>query len=120
MTSEKIIRDVIDSMCLPCAKRMLHFQLFTMTSSTQSSKYYWIVEMLNEKKKRETDSEPLGCGICFGLLEKYSQKPYLTQVILIKIIIIIIIIKRFLLFLKISWLNKLIIVVFNFVISEFH
>ena len=79
--SEQLVKDVIDSICLPCAKRILHFQLFTMTSVTKSSNYYWIVEMLNAKKLAETNSEPLGCSICFGLLERYSQTPYLTQVV---------------------------------------
>lgn len=78
---EQLIKDIIDSMCLPCARRMLYFPLFSMSSNLSSSRYYWIMEYLNEKKTNENDKEPLGCGICFGLLEKYSQTPYLNKVI---------------------------------------
>ena len=80
MTSEQIVRDAIDSMCFNCAKRLLHFQLFTHTSTSSSSSYFWIMKYLEDKKKKESESAPVGCGICFGLLEKYSQPVYLEQV----------------------------------------
>jgi hypothetical protein len=73
------ITDCIDSLCLTCAKRLLHIELFTANKSTSGSNYYWIVEYLNEKKKKE-EHQSIGCGICFGLLEKYSQPQYLSQV----------------------------------------
>jgi hypothetical protein len=79
-TSRQLIIDVINSMCFNCAKRLLHFQLFTFTSQSSSSSYYWIMQLLEEKKKSEVDSTSLGCGICFGLLEKFSQTDYLEQV----------------------------------------
>jgi hypothetical protein len=73
---KKIIKDIIDSICLTCVKRIFHFQYFTLQNT---SKYYWITEILNEKKLKEVSSE-LGCGICFGLLEKYSQHSHLNEV----------------------------------------
>lgn len=78
---EQLLKDIIDSMCLPCARRLLYFPLFSMSSNSSSTKYYWIMEYLNEKKLAEQNKEPIGCGICFGLLEKYSQTPYLNKVI---------------------------------------
>lgn len=79
--SEQLIKDTIDSMCLNCCKRLLHFQLFTITSACNKTNHYWIQEYLNEKKKREKESmTPLGCGICFGLLESYSQESFLKEV----------------------------------------
>ena len=81
MTTEQKIRDAIDAMCYNCSKRLLHFQLFTQTSTSSSSSYFWIMKYLEEKKKKELESAPVGCGICFGLLEKYSQTAYLEQVI---------------------------------------
>ena len=80
MSSEQLIRNVIDSMCFNCAKRLLHFQLFTVTTASQSSNYFWIIEMLAEKRKNEKNDAPSGCGICFGLLEKFSSTEYLTEV----------------------------------------
>ena len=81
MDYNKLIKDVIDSMCSECTKRLLHFQLFTMTSATASSNYYWIYQYINEKKENELKSnEPPGCGICFGLLGKYSQQSFLKEV----------------------------------------
>ena len=77
--NEELIKDVIDSICLPCAKRILHFQLFTTTASSLASNYHWIQLYLNEKRKKEENVEPIGCGICFGLLEKYSQEAFLNQ-----------------------------------------
>jgi hypothetical protein len=41
------------------------------------------MKYLDEKKKQETTTTTtgaLGCGICFGLLEKFSQTEYLEQV----------------------------------------
>jgi hypothetical protein len=38
------------------------------------------MKYLEDKKKKESESAPVGCGICFGLLEKYSQPVYLEQV----------------------------------------
>ncbi len=43
------------------------------------------MKYLDEKKKQETATTTttpaaLGCGICFGLLEKFSQTEYLEQV----------------------------------------
>jgi hypothetical protein len=78
--SEQLIREVIDSMCFPCAKRLLHFQLFTCTSGSEKTNYYWIIELLREKKNREANLPPQGCGVCFGMLEKFSQTEFLTQV----------------------------------------
>ena len=79
--SDKLIRNVIDSICYQCCKRMFHFQLFTCTSN--STKYDWIAELLNEKKQNEASNDyvPVGCGVCFGLLEKFSQEPFLKDVI---------------------------------------
>lgn len=79
--SEQLVKDIIDSMCINCAKRLLHFQLFTITAGCNKTKHYWIQEYLNEKKKRENEaSTALGCGICFGLLENFSQQSYLKEV----------------------------------------
>lgn len=81
MSSVQLVKDVIDSLCYNCCKRLFHFQLFTVTTTVQNSNYYWIIEYLNEKKQREVNSGTFtGCGICFGLLEKYSHNEYLTQV----------------------------------------
>lgn len=77
--NKQLIINVIDSLCLTCAKRLLHIELFTATKSTAESNYNWIVDYLNEKKAKE-QNELLGCGICFGILEKYSQKAYLQEV----------------------------------------
>lgn len=77
--NQQLIRNVIDSLCMQCAKRMLHMQLFTATKSTAESNYNWIVELLSEKKLKEANTQ-LGCGVCFGLLEKFSQQDYLKQV----------------------------------------
>ena len=79
--NKQLIIDCIDSMCVTCAKRLFHIELFTATKTTVESNYNWIVELLNEKKKNEMSSS-LGCGICFGMLEKYSQTEYLNQVII--------------------------------------
>jgi hypothetical protein len=40
------------------------------------------MKYLEEKKKLEAKASTtaLGCGICFGLLEKFSQTEYLEQV----------------------------------------
>ena len=79
--SQQLIKDCVDSMCFNCAKRILHFQIFTFTTQSPSSSYYWLMKYLDEKKKQETTtSGALGCGICFGLLEKFSQTEYLEQV----------------------------------------
>lgn len=78
--SEKLIKDTIDSMCFTCCKRLLHFQLFTITAGCEKTNHYWIQEYLVEKKKNESILPPSGCGICFGLLEKFSQEPYLREV----------------------------------------
>ena len=75
----QLIKDVIDSICYPCARRMIHFQYFVLTSNSQNSNY-WITEYLKEKRIKETGAPPMGCGVCFGLLEKYSQTEYLTDV----------------------------------------
>lgn len=81
MDSQQLIKDIIDSMCLSCAKRLLHFQLFTIATSSHTSSYYWIQEYLYEKKKAEQNSTDFkGCGLCFGLLEKYSHESYLREV----------------------------------------
>lgn len=80
-TTKQMIKDVINSMCLPCVRRVIHFQYFVMTSETaKNDKTYWITEYLKEKRSRELNAPPEGCGICFGLLEKYSQTEYLTDV----------------------------------------
>jgi hypothetical protein len=81
MNHEKLIKDVIDSICFPCAKRILHFQLFTQTASSENSNYHWIQLYLNEKRKMEENADPQGCGICFGLLERFSQDKFLRQVV---------------------------------------
>ena len=82
--SQQLIKDCIDSMCFNCAKRILHFQIFTFTTQSPSSSYYWLMKYLDEKKKQETTKAStiaaLGCGVCFGLLEKFSQTEYLEQV----------------------------------------
>ena len=81
---QQLITDCINSICFNCAKRILHFQLFTFTTQSSSASYYWLMKLLEEKKKLETtlssSSASLGCGICFGLLEKFSQNEYLEQV----------------------------------------
>ena len=77
---KQLVKDVIDSICFPCARRIIHFQYFVMTSSSQNSNTYWITEYLKEKRTLETKGPLIGCGICFGLLEKYSQSEYLTEV----------------------------------------
>ena len=74
--SQQLVRDVIDSMCLPCARRIFYFQLFTFAPDSPN---FWITEHLNAKKANEKDKPPIGCGICFGLLEKYSQTEFLTE-----------------------------------------
>lgn len=79
MNNKQLIKDLIDSLCLTCSKRILHMELFTQTKSTAESNYNWIVELLNEKRKNETNLL-LGCGVCFGILEKHSQNEYLQQV----------------------------------------
>lgn len=78
---KQLVRDVIYSMCFPCARRIIPFQYFVVTSDSQkSSKSYWVTEYLKEKRVREAvPAVPSGCGICFGLLEKYSQTEYLTE-----------------------------------------
>lgn len=53
--------------------------MFTFKSDSPN---YWITEHLNAKKAKEKGQPPAGCGICFGLLEKYSQTEFLTEVIL--------------------------------------
>lgn len=82
--SHQLITDCINSICFNCAKRILHFQLFTFTTQSPNSSYYWLMKLLDEKKKNETNTSSslssLGCGICFGLLEKFSQTEYLEQV----------------------------------------
>lgn len=79
--SEQIIKDTIDSMCLTCCKRLLHFQLFTITSGCSKTNHYWIQEYLSEKKKRENEFySDFGCGVCFGLLERFSKDSYLREV----------------------------------------
>ncbi len=77
---KQLIKDVIDSLCYPCARRMIHFQYFVLTSNSQNTSNYWITEYLKEKRIKETETPPIGCGVCFGLLEKYSQTEYLTDV----------------------------------------
>lgn len=81
MSSVQLVKNVIDSLCYNCCKRLFHFQLFTVTTTVQSANYYWIIEYLNEKKQREQNPGNAfsGCGICFGLLEKFSHNEYLTQ-----------------------------------------
>jgi hypothetical protein len=82
--SDKLIRNVIDSICFQCAKRMLHFQLFTKTSA--DSKYDWIVELLSEKRQNEMVNENyeyLGCSVCFGMLEQFSREAFLKRVNLV-------------------------------------
>lgn len=78
--TEALIKDVVDSLCFTCCKRILHFQLFTITAGCENSRFFWIQQYLNEKKKKDADAPPAGCGVCFGLLEKYSQDTYLRQV----------------------------------------
>ena len=80
-SSRELIKNVIDSMCMNCCKRLLHFQLFTITAGCEKTNHYWIQEYLNEKMKREKDDEKgLGCAVCFGLLERFSQDSYLREV----------------------------------------
>lgn len=86
MSTQELIKSILDSICFQCAKRMMHFQLFTATSNSNTTKYYWIQEYIAEKRKNEFNSTDFkGCGVCFGLLEKYSHESYLKEVFYIKI-----------------------------------
>lgn len=79
--SEQIVKNIIDSLCWNCTKRILHFQLFTLTASCQTTNYSWIQKYVEQKKISEQSSQDFkGCGVCFGLLEKYSDQSYLTEV----------------------------------------
>ncbi|CAF0902277.1 unnamed protein product [Brachionus calyciflorus] len=78
--TELLLKNIIDSLCWTCTKRIFHFQLFTVTASCENKSYFWIQKYLEEKKLKEHNSKDFqGCGICFGLLEKYSDESFLKE-----------------------------------------
>jgi hypothetical protein len=80
MEKEKeLILNIIDSLCMTCVKRLFNFTVFALP---ETSANYWFVEAISNKRKLESNSsQSMGCGVCFGILEKYSQKEYLQSVI---------------------------------------
>ena len=75
MDFDERAKHLIDSMCNYCIRRIL-----TLTQSCQKIYLNKAVNIYNKNEVEEEDVENAACGICFGILGRFTSKAFLNEV----------------------------------------